>query len=508
MKSLIHYCMGMLVFGLSAQDISLEKGLIPIPVSLEKKKGEFKVTPASIIYFEEASLKKNAEYLAEYLQELTGIKLSIQNNSEQINQGIVLKLSEEIKEEEGYVLDVTSKRLILKAKTQEGIFRGLQTVFQLLPEKLETAKSKAIWAIPAVHIQDYPAYVYRGSMLDVSRHFFDVETVKRYIDHLAFYKLNTLHLHLSDDQGWRIEIKSWPKLTEIGAASQVGEGDGGFYTQEDYKEIVRYAQERFITVVPEIDMPGHTNAALTSYPELNCDGKATEAYRGTKVGFSSLCIDKEITYTFVEDVIREITAITTGPYFHIGGDESLSTEEEDYITFVNRVQKLVYQYGKTPIGWDEIQHAEIKPTTIVQFWGKKENAIEAAKKEAKLIMSPSTRAYMDMKYDSLTKLGLNWAGYINLEKAYHWDPNSFLDGVREKDILGVEAPLWTETIETFKDIQYMVFPRLLGYAEISWSPSARRDWKNYQKRLAQHYRFLTAQQINFYESDEVPFPRK
>ena len=228
--------------------------------------------------------------------------------------------------------------------------------------------------MPTGVIRDAPKYSYRGAMLDVSRHFFTVEEVKQYIDLLALYKINHLHLHLSDDQGWRIEIKSWPNLTEYGGRSEVGGMTGGFYTQEEYKDLVAYAQDRFITVVPEIDIPGHTNAALASYPELNCNGKTAELYTGIEVGFSTLCVDNEITFQFLDDVIREISAITPGEYFHIGGDESLSTNEEDYIVFIDKTQDIVEKYGKNVMGWDEIQSSNIKPNTIAQYWADADNA--------------------------------------------------------------------------------------------------------------------------------------
>src|SRR5690606_7953007 len=238
---------------------------------------------------------------------------------------------------EGYALEVTADRLVLEASTQAGIYRGLQTVIQLLPSAIVADQETPVdWLIPAVAIKDYPLYEYRGAMLDVSRHFFSVAEVKKYIDYMAAYKMNNLHLHLTDDQGWRIEIKSWPELTGIGASTQVGGGQGGFYTQEQYKDIVQYAADNYITIVPEIDMPGHTNAALSAYAELNCDGKATEPYTGTEVGFSTLCIDKDITYKFINDVIGELAAMTPGEYIHIGGDESHSTEPEDFIFFMEK----------------------------------------------------------------------------------------------------------------------------------------------------------------------------
>ena len=221
-----------------------------------------------------------------------------------------------------------------------------------------------------------------------------------------------MHLHLADDQGWRIEIKSWPNLTAHGGKTEVGGGDGGFYTQVQYADLIKYAQERFITIIPEIDMPGHTNAALASYPELNCNGKATELYSGVEVGFSTLCTKKEVTYKFIDDVVRELAEITPGPYIHIGGDESHSTPIVDYIPFVNRVQDIVIAHGKKVLGWDEIALTTLKPNTVVQYWAKAENAIKGVAQGAKVLMSPAKNAYLDMQYDSTSTYGLHWAAYI------------------------------------------------------------------------------------------------
>jgi hexosaminidase len=361
------------------------------------------------------------------------------------------------------------------------------------------------WAIATGTITDFPAYSYRSSMLDVSRHFFGVDDVKRYIDFLAYYKMSALHLHLSDDQGWRIEIKSWPNLTAHGSTTQVGGGKGGFYTQDQYTDIVNYAKERYITIVPEIDMPGHTNAALASYAELNCSGKATELYTGTEVGFSTLCTKLDITYKFIDDVIRELAAITPGPYIHIGGDESHSTKREDYIPFINRVQDIVLSHGKKVMGWDDIAIASLKPDVTAQHWASIKNANLAVAQGAKILMAPAIKAYMDMQYDSTSRLGLHWAAYIEVDSAYIWDPATYIPGVTKENILGIEAALWSETITNIKDIEYMVFPRLPGFAEIGWTPSADRNWDEYKIRLGKQGERFKAMDIDFYPSKLVPW---
>jgi hexosaminidase len=252
-------------------------------------------------------------------------------------------------------------------------------------------------------------------------------------------------------------------------------------------------------------MPGHTNAALASYPELNCNGKATELYTGTKVGFSTLCTSKEITYKFIDDVVRELASLTPGPYIHIGGDESHATKIEDYIPFINRVQDIVLKHGKKVIGWDEIALTTLRPEATAQHWANVKNAKLAVGQGAKILMSPATKAYVDMKYDSTTTLGLHWAAYIEVDSAYNWDPAKLVPGIGKDNILGVEAALWSETVTKMADIEYLVFPRLPGYAEIGWTPSEARSWDEYKVRLAKHGERFKAMGINFYKSPRVPW---
>jgi hexosaminidase len=323
--------------------------------------------------------------------------------------------------------------------------------------------------IDAVHIVDRPRFAWRGAMLDVARHFFSVDDVKRYIDLIALYKINRLHLHLADDQGWRIEIKSWPQLTERGSSTEVGGGAGGFYTQQQYSDLVAYAADRFVTIVPEIDMPGHTNGALTSYAELNCTGRAPEPYTGTDVGFSALCVDKDVTYRFIDDVVREIAALTPGAYFHAGGDEVKTLNADQYRQFVERVQTIVQAHGKQMVGWDEVAAATLLPTSIVQHW-RPDASRARLEASPHLILSPANRLYLDMKYEERTALGLHWAGYVSLKQAYDWDPAASLDTPAEK-ILGIETPLWSETLANMRDVEYLAFPRLALVADLAWAPA-------------------------------------
>lgn len=397
-----------------------------------------------------------------------------------------------------YSVIVNSHGIEINTSNEEGAFYALQTIKQLLIHYNQ--KDLPNIELPYLVIEDEPKYQYRGAMLDVARHFFSINTVKGYIDHLAYYKFNKLHLHLTDDQGWRIEIKSWPNLTMIGGSTEVGGGDGGFYTQEQFSELVNYAKERFITIIPEIDMPGHTNAALASYDELNCDGNAPELYTGFEVGFSSLCIEKELTYTFISDVINEVAELTEGKYIHIGGDESLVTTESDYKYFIERAEAIVTATGKKLIGWEEVSQVTTNTSSVIQFWKESEHLEKAVENGIQVIISPAEVSYLDMKYNSNTDLGLTWAGLINTEKAYRWLPSDYVSQEHSHLIKGIEAPLWSETISNEDDIEFMVFPRLSGYAEIAWSTNTNNEWNEYRVRLANQKKYFEITNINYYQT--------
>lgn len=485
--------------------------IIPKPVSVTATKTAFEVTDETFIALkgESEQLRKTAKYLTEKLNPATGFNLAIQvtdaENPEEGSIYLSTSANDEQLGEEGYELTITEDNITIKANEAEGVFRGVQTLRQLLPPSMKRDSIEVGWYFASGTIRDYPEYGYRSVMLDVARHFFAPEDVKQYLDYIAYYKMNAMHLHLADDQGWRIEIKSWPNLTIHGASTEVGGGEGGFFTQDDYADIVAYAQDRYITIVPEIDMPGHTNAALSSYPELNCDGKAPKLYTGTRVGFSTLCTDKEITYKFIDDVVGELAAITPGPYIHIGGDESHVTPMEDYIPFVNKVQKIVESHGKQVMGWDEIANAALIDNAVVQYWAVAENAKKAVDQGGKVLMSPAKRAYVDMQYDSTSKYGLHWAAYIEVDSAYIWDPATMVEGIGKESIIGVEAPLWTETIDNIDALEYMVFPRLPGYAEIGWTSPEARNWDDYKKRLAAQKTYFESEGIDYYPSKFVPW---
>jgi len=472
--------------------------LIPIPTSIIPTSGEFQLSSATRITAgsSDPEVIFIANDLSAQLQRITGLQLAVMETG-QAQDGIILQLRPDSDlEEEGYELSISANTGQLFANKPAGLFYAMQTLLQLIPPG-----SSGIVSLPAMTIRDTPRFSWRGAMLDVARHFFGVEDVKHFIDCIAHYKMNRLHLHLTDDQGWRIEIKSWPRLTEIGGRTQVGGSGGGYYTQEQYKDLVEYARSRYITIVPEIETPGHINAAMASYAELNRSEEATALYEGTEVGFSTLWADHEITYRFLEDVIRELAAMTPGLYIHIGGDEAKSTPKEDYRRLVKRIQEIVISHGKTPIGWADIGNAEVLPGTIAQHW---DGVIyQAAKQQgAKIILSPANKVYLDMKYDNSTPLGLDWAGLISVKQSYDWEPGNILPMLSECDILGIEAALWTETTQTVGDIEYLVFPRLPGIAELTWSPEGH-SWEEYRQRLAAHGRHMEALGINFYRTPEV-----
>jgi hexosaminidase len=430
-------------------------GVVPAPTSLTWGAGTLRPGPTTV-----QGPSGLAAYVTEVLPNAGSVGLTVQPGHG----------------DEGYDLVVGADHVALTASTPAGLFHGVQTLRQLVTSD---------GAIPTAHVVDQPRFAYRGVMLDVARHFFDVTEVKRLIDLAALFKLNHLHLHLTDDQGWRIAVPGWPRLTEYGGGTEVGDGPGGYYTQDDYREIVAYAQSRYLTVVPEVDLPGHTNAALASYPELTCDGAPVPRYNGIEVGFSSLCVDNETTYRFLDDVFGTLAALTPGPYLHIGGDEATAMAPAAYAAVVERAQEIVAAHGKTVIGWHEVAATKLLPSTVVQFWGTTVDAPEVAAAAAagnRIIMSPANRAYLDMKYSPATTLGLSWAGFIPLRQAYNWDPGRYLSGVDEAAVLGVEAPLWTETVRTRADLEYLVMPRLAALAELGWT-DAPRDFDDLLGRL-------------------------
>jgi hexosaminidase len=409
--------------------------------------------------------------------------------------------------DEGYELVVRPDSVRVVAANPAGLFHGAQTLRQLLPAEIESdIRMARPWGIPSLTIHDVPRFAWRGAMLDVARHFFTVNDVKEYIDILAMYKMNRLHLHLSDDQGWRIEIKSRPLLTEKGSVMEVAgrPGGGGFFTQQDYADIVRYAQERFVTVVPEIDMPGHFNAALIGYPEVACSRRAPAPFTGIEVGWSTICVESAQSYSLIDDIVREVAAITPGPYFHMGGDEVETLTPQQYASFVQRVQQIVARYGKTMVGWEEITAAQLQPGSIVQLW-RADSLKHPLAPGVRMLLSPAKKAYIDQKYDPATELGLRWAGYVDVRDSYDWDPATYLRNVGEDRVAGVEAPIWSETLRNITAVEYLAMPRLPAIAEVGWTAQRSRQWEDFRARLAAHAPRWRTLGINYYRSSQIPW---
>lgn len=483
---------------------ALDRTVVPAPVSQLSGEGAFVLDKTTSVDAR-GEAAPVAEYLVNLLRPHTRLSLPLSG------RGNIVLAIEPGHPQGGYELTVTPEAIRITANEAEGLFDGVQTLRQLL---LPSGPTTGRFGIATTTITDYPRFSYRGAMLDVARHFFTVDHVKRYIDSISMLKMNALHLHLSDDQGWRIEISGWPRLTEVGGSRQVGGGQGGYYTQAQYTEIVEYAASRYITIIPEIDMPGHTTAALASYAELNCSGQARSLYYGTSVGFSSLCISKDVTWQFVSDVVSQLAALTPGPWIHIGGDESDATTKADYVAFVNRATGIVAAQGKTAIGWHDIGYGTDMPNgTIGQYWdyitprgGSGVLTERILDNGGQLIMSPSNVAYMDQKYDLSERLGTKWAeAPLTLDEAYGWDPAAIFPDRDPSTILGVEAPLWTETIATMAEIEYMAFPRIVAIAEVGWSQQDARSFGDFTTRLAVFADYLDAAGIGYNRTPGVPW---
>lgn len=489
--------------------------IIPQPVKHEQKRGYFSLSYKTEITVKDKRLKSEQLYLRDVLKQSLGFELDTTSGSSWASSVIELALDESISaNEEGYKLNVTNQKVTLTGKTPAAVFRGIQTLRQLLPavNKAPIAANPkgAIWTIYTGEITDQPRYNYRGFMLDVSRRFYPVEEVKAIIDDLAEYKYNVFHFHLTDDQGWRLEIPGWPKLTSVGSRSAVGMEDCEkcYYTLDEYADIVAYAQQRHIMVIPEIDTPGHVRAAQASYPELlYCDGEPLEwPYTGIRVKISSLCFKNAEIYDFFEDVVAAVAPLTNGPYIHVGGDETPKwVDKKDYQTFMIKAQNIIAKHGKVMMGWTN-DLGEVKgldSNVVGQHWSIKKTCCETTqnmvKGGSKIVMSPANKTYLDLKYNKDTKLGLKWAGFNSVANSYNWEPTTMVPGVNESDILGIEAPLWGETVKSLEDAQYLIFPRAVTLAEIGWSTKKDRNFETFKARLDKQLVRLKDQGINFHQ---------
>ncbi|MEU4214415.1 beta-N-acetylhexosaminidase [Actinoplanes sp. NPDC026623] len=495
----------------AAAEIPLAR-VIPAPAEVSPVAGAaFRLGPRTVIRARPGPAAAVGDQLARALRPSTGYPLPVVPAAPRGGPTISLLLGagERRLGDEGYRLSVTPEAVTIRANRPAGLFAGTQTLLQLLPKEIDSPTPvRRTWSVAGGGIVDYPRFAYRGAMLDEARHFHTPDEIRSYIDEISRFKINHLHLHLADDQGWRIQIDSWPRLTTVGGGPGTGvDGVGpGFLTKADYRDLVRYAAARYVTIVPEIDMPGHVNAAQVAYPELTCDGVAPPPRTDTAVGYSSLCISSETTYRFVEDVIRELAAMTPGRYLHIGGDEAHATTEADYLTFQRRVLPLVAKYGKTAYGWNEIAKSSASAHAVAQYWNTgttNPDLVAAVAAGTRVVMSPANKAYLDMKYDPNTRLGLSWAGYIEVRTAYGWDPANHVTGVGEDAVIGVEAPLWSETLRNLDDIEFMAFPRLPAIAELGWSPAATHDWASFSSRLGAYGPRWTLRGVDFYPSPQV-----
>lgn len=516
--------------------------LIPQPVEIQQLPGSFALTKATIISFNKPEGKAVTDLLLQKLNTSTGFAFKAQQSTK---GHILLNLNDTPNTrlgKEGYTLQSTPKGVTITANEPAGLFYGMQTLLQLLPKEIESKTVvKANWTVPAVTITDYPRFGWRGIMLDVSRHFFSKEDVKIYIDQLARLKYNTFHWHLTDDNGWRIEIKSLPKLTQVGAwrvdrAGHFGErakpkpGEptpyGGFYTQDDIREIIQFAQARNVTIVPEIDIPGHSMAILAAYPELSCTkdpsvmvnpGTAFSEWYGN--GTFKMLVENtlnpsdEKVYEFLDKVFTEVAALFPNPYIHVGGDEcykgywaqdpgcqalmkklNIRHVEDLQGYFMGRVEKILDAKGKKLLGWDEILEGGISPKATVMSWRGIKGGIEAAQMGHDVVMTPTTFAYLDYNQGENTVDPPIYAG-LRMKKSYSFEPVP--DGVDAKYILGGQGNLWTEQIPTRRYAEYMTYPRGWALAEVFWSPKTAKNWENFVQRVETHFERADVADINY-----------
>jgi hexosaminidase len=481
---------------------------LPRPVSAQPSDGGFTLAPQAQLSFGSAELEPVATLLASTLRTSTGFALPVSPSASGAAIDLAVEASRTDLGDEGYELTVTPSAITVRAATAAGVFYGTQTLRQLFPSPIERSSVQpGPWRVSTGTLRDLPRFAWRGVMVDVARHFFAPSELHRLIEVMAHFKLNRLHLHLTDDQGWRLQLEARPALTGLGASTQVGGGPGGFYTKAEYTELVQYAAQRFVTVVPEIDLPGHTNAALASLPELNCDGGAPAPYTGTTVGLSSLCVGLPATAAFVHDVITEVAAMTPGQWIHVGGDEAKQTSLADYQAAIALAREAVAANGKQLIGWEELARADAGEGTIVQHWLDPALASAAAARGAKVVLSPARRAYLDMQYapDQPLGVGTFWAGYDDVITSWDWDPGLWLPEVPEAQVLGVEGAVWTEFIATPGDLEAMLFPRALGLAELGWSAREGHSTRDYAQRLGAFGPRFDAWGVRYFAAPTVPW---
>ena len=529
LSTLLFLCCGL--FTATAQ--KADYNVVPLPQETRLENGAGFVLDGStvIAYSGDKSMKRNAQFLAEFIKESTGLDLKIAKSKKTKENAINLVIDNTVENKEGYCMTVTKNGVSIAASSPSGEFYGIQTLRKSLP--VGTANKVTL---PAATVKDYPRFAYRGAHLDVSRHFFTVDSIKRFIDMLALHNLNRFHWHLTDDQGWRIEIKKYPKLTTIAAerdetviGRNTPEYDGKhygpfFYTQKECREIVEYAAERHITVIPEIDLPGHMQAALAAYPEYGCTGGPYEVWKMWGVSDNVLCAGNDATLSFIEDVLREVIDVFPSEYIHVGGDECPKTQWEKcpkcqarikelgikgdskhsaemYLQsfVINHAEKFLNSKGRQIIGWDEILEGGLAPNATVHSWRGVEGGIEAAKQGHDCIMSPTTFMYFDYyqtKYTDNEPLAIG--GYVPVEKVYSFEPvSSDLPADVAKHIIGVQANLWSEYVPTYSHVEYMELPRMAALCEVQWCNPQNKDFANFKQRLAPLFRIYDKQGYNY-----------
>jgi hexosaminidase len=519
-------------------------GIIPQPNKIEFGKGVFKINKNTKIVLPKGtpSMNKSAKMFTDRFSKVSGLSLDILSNItlRSLPQNCIefnLKPSANVRlhhlARESYELDISEKKITISAYSDAGFFYGIQSLLQLMPAEaysLTSIKRKISWNVPTVHIEDIPRYQYRGMHLDVCRHFFPVSFVKKYLDVMAMHKMNTFHWHLTEDQGWRIEIKKYPLLTTKGSVRKstlIGHAHdkpekydskvhGGFYTQEDIKEIVAYATDRHIVVIPEIEMPGHAQAALAAYPELSCN--PTREYEvAQKWGvFEDVFCPSEQTFAFLDDVLTEVAELFPGQYIHIGGDEcpkkawkqsefcqklmkyeKLKDENELQSYFIRRIEKILNQKGKKLIGWDEILEGGLAPNATVMSWRGTEGGIAAAKQNHDVIMTPNPFCYFDHYQAEAKTEPLAIGGFTDLEKVYNFEPTpSTLSSEEAAHILGAQGNVWTEYMSTPEQVEYMAFPRAIALSEVLWSQTDNKNYADFVIRMKSHQKRLDYMKIN------------
>ncbi|WP_149202356.1 family 20 glycosylhydrolase [Actinotalea subterranea] len=497
--------------------------VIPAPLEAERRPGEpFVIGPGlRIVAGPEPDAVSTAILVAGRVGEAVGTPVAVVEEDDGSAGVIVLRLTADRTDvglpadvdprlaDEAYRLEVSTERVVVTALAGAGLFRGVITL-----QQSSRPSGGGLYEVPPVHVVDHPRFSWRGLSVDLARHFFDLEQLRSVVDLMASYKLNVLHLHLTDDQGWRLEIPSRPELTAVSGTTAVGGDPGGWLTGQDYAAIVTHAASRFITVVPEIDIPGHVNAALHAYGELTPSGEPTREYTGTDVGFSRLHVDLPGTAPFLRDVLGDVAAMTPGAHVHIGGDEVLTMDAEEYRRLVHLAMAEVDAAGKVVVGWQEVATAlvpdgapaDAAAPVVVQYWDEREGADDvtrAALAGADVLLSPASKVYLDMRYDASTPLGLDWAGHIEVRDSYEWEPLDVLPGVPRERVVGVEAAVWTETIRTSDDLFFLLLPRLAAVAEVAWSAPGRRGWESFAARVPAHVPRWETAGLVWYRSPQI-----